>query len=54
MTHRKLTLNRESLTELSVEDLNAVVGAEAPDLPDVPTLRYGINDIGRCLTVRCI
>lgn len=57
MKNRKLTLNRESLTELSIEDLNAVVGAEAPDLPDLPTLDGGVAGLGYCLTFagpRCI
>jgi hypothetical protein len=57
MKNRTLKLNRETLTELSQDDLNAVVGAEAPEAPDVPTLDFGIKDIGACLTFygsRCI
>jgi hypothetical protein len=55
--NRTLKLNRETLSELSQDDLNAVVGAEAPDLPDLPTLDFGIQGIGACLTFygsRCI
>lgn len=57
MNNRKLTLNRESLTELSNDDLSAVVGAEAPDLPDLPTLDGGVNGLAYCITLagsRCI
>ncbi|HWL34687.1 MAG TPA: hypothetical protein VNQ77_00700 [Frankiaceae bacterium] len=48
MKKRTLSLNRESLTELSIEDLGAVVGAEAPDLPT----EGGVEGLGYCLTFR--
>lgn len=57
MKNRTLKLNRETLTELSQADLDAVVGAEAPEAPDLPTLDFGIQGIGACLTFygsRCI
>ena len=47
---RKLTLNRESLSELTGDDLAAVVGAAPEPLPTTP-------DLGACLTFkgsRCI
>jgi hypothetical protein len=47
MSKRKLSLDRENLTELSTTELTEVIGAEAQNLPTMLP-----NELAYCLTLK--